>query len=186
MADHRPDTGGTARSQNCSEKVEPSAFIEVYLQHFSDHGRVAFYMDQHIVGEPGCNIAVVPDIDLFSKGFHSPPGQMLSAAVGSLLDSFEDAVEHPALVLFRNLVGHFCGRCTGAPGIDESKGVVEAHAAHDVDRVVDVRVFFTGESDDNICRDGDVRDPVADLLCQRDVLFFCIVPVHPFEDPVGT
>ena len=73
-------------SDYCAEEIESSALIQPYLKHFSDHGGVSGHVDQHVVGETGCDITAVLDINFLGEGLHYAACQTVRPAVGGLLD----------------------------------------------------------------------------------------------------
>ena len=70
-------------------------------------------MDQHIVGEPHGDQALVLYIDLLRQGFHGPSGQAAGPAVGGLLDSCQYPVKETVFLGLGHLVLHPGSRCAG-------------------------------------------------------------------------
>ena len=95
-------------------------------------------------------------------------------------EAFEAFLHHGLGELVRELGGG------GARpfGVLEREGGGEAGLLHDVERGLEVLLGFTGESDDDVRRDGRVRDLLADLVQDAQELGGAVGPLHVPEDLV--
>ena len=84
----------------------------------------------------------------------------------------------------RDLVRVACCRRAGPFAVDETERLVETDLRDQVQGGLEVRVGFTGETDDKIGRDTDIRSDLAQLFYPGLVLKHGVPPFHQRQDAV--
>ena len=87
--------------------------------------------------------------------------------------------------ILRNLIFHGRCRSPGSFGINKGKSTVILHFLYHIHRLQKIFLCLAGESDDDICRQGNLRDFSLNLPCQCQVLFFIIFAVHQLQNPAA-
>ena len=143
-------------------------------------------MDDRIVGKPSGDHGGISFVDFLDEGIHDLPltaGNLLSCGV---LNYMKQPVKANLHLLFRYLIFHGSRRSSGALGVNKGKGIVKLYPFYHIDRLLKILRGLSGETDDNVCSNGNIGNLSPDLFCQGKVLLLGISSIHPGQDLCGT
>ena len=97
------------------------------------------------------------------------------------LHFFEKTVKPLLYHIFRNLILHGGGRRAGTFGVDKGEGAVIADSLNHVHGFLKIFLRLPRKTDNNIGGQGYIRYRLFNFRGQRQILFFCILPIHQIQ-----
>ena len=157
---------------------------QVHHRVLPHQGVVRLELDGQVVvqttGQGAVGTAIALDED-----FHGLADLRLDEVHRDLVLNLEQAAHPVGLLLARRRVGHVCRFGAGALGIDEGEQLHVADLLDEVERLLEILLRLTRETDDDIAREGDAGNRLARVLDEFHVMLDGVMAVHQLEQTVG-
>ncbi|OEI67234.1 hypothetical protein Cus16_3135 [Curtobacterium sp. ER1/6] len=143
--------------------------------------------ESRVLGAPGHPVRRVVLLALAGRDedLHGPTDLLRVLLAGDPVLQRDEPVVALLHDLLRQLVGHRRRGGARADGVLEGEGRREPRLLDHAERVREVLLRLTGEADDDVRRDGGVRDPGAHPVEDAEEPLAAVAASHGLEDPVG-
>ena len=109
---------------------------------------------------------------------------LLIEVVCSALDDLDESVEALEDHFARRVIGHLGCRRASTLRIDEGECLGVPSLLRQGDRLLEVFFRLTRKTNDDISRQGDIRNPITDAIDQIKIVFARVLAIHKLKNAV--